>query len=183
MASRLGIRCPLDGSVNQLLLIRLCHCKVTVLVAIVVIGLAIFALVYRRAANSPNPQTWAVTWLVLFLIFIVAYTAFFDWTTESPPAEHNSNAARVQIGFGMIYRCLTEEARNAVQKAERGEIPLKLDTPSELMQFFRVWGGKHAPSYVWQRWTIITAGFILILLFLLSFVAWSSGMGYLLRAL
>lgn len=83
----------------------------------------------------------------------------------------------------MTYRCLTQEGQNAVDKARRGEIPMKLDTPAELMQYFRIWGGKHAPSYVWQRWTIITAGCLLIILFLLAFIAWSSGMAYLLHAL
>jgi hypothetical protein len=90
-------------------------------------------------------------------------------TVTSPPFA--VNVERYQIGFRTLEFSLTPEAASKRRQ-------LGLRTPEELMLAF----GGYEPSgtfLIWRAWTIVLAGSLLIVLYVVSFLLWAHGLALL----
>lgn len=129
-------------------------------------GVAVAVLIWgfnQRLERSRIPRR-AVVSVVGALVLIVSYRVCLAYLTVLPPRQGN----REQIGFFMSNWSLTKSASEFIRRTE-GDIR----TPQELMLAYGGFGDRQIVWTIWEPWTIVSAGSILILLFVLSFLLWS----------
>ncbi|MDH5415063.1 MAG: hypothetical protein OEW87_13085 [Flavobacteriaceae bacterium] len=112
----------------------------------------------------------AIILIVAALVILVFYVIFLqNWTVLDP----QSSEVRFQIGFGKCSCGLTEAG-----------LMLKEKFPNETV---RDWMLREAafrsngPNIIWKSCAINAAGIILILIYLLGFILWTSGFSLLAR--
>jgi hypothetical protein len=104
------------------------------------------------------------TCIAISLVLLISYRVFLDnWTVLDP----QSFRTRYQIGFGESGWSLT--AVGLATKAALGT-----STPGKLMLANRGFAPS-GPAQIWKQWTIDMAGVVLILLYLVGFILWTSG--------
>lgn len=140
------------------------------------LGLAVFIRVF---ATDRKASTWVQrgSRSVVAAVFLASiYGLLFSLLTVSSPVDiPPPQRERYQIGFWTLDFSLTDEAK--IKKKE-----YSLATPEELMLAF----GGYEPggtSQIWHTWTILSAGILLIALFILTFMLWAYGMALLAQSL
>ena len=106
------------------------------------------------------------------VVLIVVYQILLNYMTVTPPPPKDD--ARIQIGFYTLEWSLTNDAVLALKAHP------ELHSPLDLMLAFGAFDG-NLPNDIWKPWTIITAGLILTVIFVLAFCSWAYGFGLLSR--
>jgi hypothetical protein len=129
--------------------------------------LALFLWVFTHHRPDERRIRQGFFCVVAAILLAIAYIGLFRWVTVPTPPE-TGTTDRYQIGFGMMAFSLTLKGLATAQK-------FNLTTPDKLMLALGAFqeGG---PERVWREWTIITAGVLLSLTYVLTYVAWAYGL-------
>jgi hypothetical protein len=108
-----------------------------------------------------------VSWSVVLL---VAYVLLLHYTTVQIPSGPGS---RLQVGFGLQAWTLTEAGLSWIQSNPTITTVQMIKSEAAFSQ--------DRLASLWKEWSIITAGLILIVVFLLAFLTWTAGFALLAR--
>lgn len=114
----------------------------------------------------------ATSTILASLLIVLSYIAAYLFTTVSPPVPPPTITC--QAGPGLAH--LTGEARSFIKSHPA------LANPQDLMLAFAAFAGCRT-DLIWNRWSIITSGVILIMLFLTASILWAFGFAWLARLL
>lgn len=114
----------------------------------------------------------AASTILASLLVVLFYVASYHFTTVSPPLPPPTIAC--QAGLDLAY--LTEDARQFIKTHPA------LANPQDLMLAYAAFAGCRT-DLIWERWSIITSGVILIMLFLTASILWAFGFAWLARLL
>jgi hypothetical protein len=114
----------------------------------------------------------ATSTILASLLFILFYVAAYHSTTVSPPLPPPTITC--QAGLDLAY--LTKGARQFVKSHPA------LANPQDLMLAYAAFAGCRT-DLIWERWSIVTSGVILIMLFLTASILWAFGFAWLARLL
>jgi hypothetical protein len=136
--------------------------------------IALFLWVFNKREALQQYVVKGVRFVAIAIILAALYGILFQYLTVGTPVSRGGDE-RFQIGLGMWSISLTDNARTVAQEQH-------LDTPEELMLAFGGYeqGGR---SRIWKGWSIVAASLILSVVFVISFVFWTSGLAYLARSL
>lgn len=144
-----------------------------------VIGVFVLYLSFRREQGHPNSLLRGLICVFMAVSVLVVYMIMLTYWTVSPPADQKGG--RRQIGFYMSP--LTAEAEATIKRLEGMDPPIEVRTPTDLMGVFGAWGEAGRTDEIWQLWSIIVAGSLLVVTFVVALVFWAYGLGALLRYL
>jgi hypothetical protein len=135
------------------------------------LALAIFVRVFVTGPDRVAAAKKGFHYVLVAVFMGTAYGMLLPLLTVTPPTHSTFARERFQIGFRTFDFSLTPEARNKKQQFD-------LKTPEDLMLAF---GGYEpgATTLIWRPWTIQTAGLILIVIFLTTFLLWAYGLALL----
>ncbi|WNM61913.1 hypothetical protein [Candidatus Nitrospira neomarina] len=142
---------------------------VSLLTGGVAIAIVLHALKSGHATKGSAKK--AIILILLGLLLVVSYGFGRSFWTVSPPAGWPPD--RIQIGFYLADWSLTD-------KAQEYMIDHPDYTVEKLMLSFAAYDH---PEKIWKVWSIISAGFILIVVFSGGFLLWAYGFALLARSL
>lgn len=103
--------------------------------------------------------------LIAAVLLLITYMVMLKvCTVADPPADP---VARYQIGFWTFDWSLNDDGRYLKQKHPGA-------SPRDLMDY-GVAFSKDGPAKIWEFWTILASGILMILVFLLTFILWVFG--------
>jgi hypothetical protein len=131
----------------------------------------ITGLIYLTSARDGEPvdRRWlrtALVWLGVATTTLIVYGTLLTLCTVVDP---QTERVRFQIGFGLAGWSLTSEAQRLKEHAPSM-------TATQLMMAF----GGFTPggaARIWTAWSIYSAGILLIVLYLSSFISWTIAAG------
>lgn len=132
-----------------------------------------FALSSQTASCQGRPAhlvRWAALLLLMAFVCLTAYVLLLRYCTVLEPQEY---LQRFQVGFWKFDWCLTDAGLNL-----KRNIPL---APLEDWMLSESAFRQGGPEIIWQAWSIVTAGFALILTYIVGFVLWTIGFSLLAR--
>ena len=135
--------------------------------------IAIFIWVFNKPRNQSRDVKRGVKFIATAILLAAIYGVLFQFLTVGTPAARVGHQ-RFQIGFGMCSFSLRDTARKVASEQHLG-------TPEELMLAFG--GYEKGTSQIWKTWSIIAAAAILWVVFMATYVFWTSGLAYLARSL
>lgn len=136
-------------------------------------GVAIAVVLFILKVHKPKKESAkkSIFLILLGLLLIVFYGFGRSYLTIGPPAGWPPD--RIQVGFYLANWSLTD-------KAQKYLINHPTTTIEDLMLGFAAYDH---PEKVWKVWSIIAAGFLLIMVFTGGFLLWAFGFGLLARSL
>jgi hypothetical protein len=139
------------------------------------LGLAVFVAVFSSKQRRNESVRRGSRAIVAAVLLASIYGILFSQLTVGVPEGSESTHQGYQIGFGTYDFSLTPAARDKKREYD-------LRTPEELMLAF---GGyeQGATNLIWYPWTIVSAGILLIFLFVSIFLLWAYGLASLARSL
>jgi len=135
------------------------------------VGLAVFVRVFVIRPDLTTSAKKGFRFVMLAVVAGSVYGVLLPLLTVTSPSDSALGKERFQIGFRTLDFSLTDEA-----KKKRDQFDLR--TPEDLMLAF----GGYEPGgayLIWRTWTIVLAGFLLIGLFITTFVFWAHGLALL----
>lgn len=135
------------------------------------VGVGIFVYVFLARPDLRGAAKGAVRVLISAVLLGAVYGVLLTLLSVTTPTDSGSDGARFQIGFRTADLSLTPDART-----KRDQLDLR--TPEDLMLAYG--GYEPGTSYrIWKTWTIVAAGMLLIVLFVVTFVLWAYGLALL----
>jgi hypothetical protein len=135
------------------------------------VGVAVFVYVFLIRPDARRAARNAVRILIAAVFLGAAYGLLLTLLSVAPPTDAQTDGVRFQIGFRMADFSLTADGR-----AKRDQLDLR--TPEDLMLAYG--GYEQGTTYrIWQTWTIIASGILLIVLFVVTFILWAYGLALL----
>lgn len=125
---------------------------------------------FYRVRNRPSMLPRAISAMLCVMLMLCIYALLLNYVTVAPPP--GFDAERVQIGFGLAEFSLTPTAKNYLQQPT-----LEVNTSSDLMLHFGVWGDVNSIDRVWKWQCVVAAGLLLQFLFIASIGLWAYAMG------
>lgn len=135
--------------------------------------IAIFIWVFNKRRNQRRDVKRGVKFIATAILCAAIYGVLFQFVTVGTPAARTGHQ-RFQIGFGMCSFSLKDSVRKVASEQH-------LVTPEDLMLAFG--GYERGTSQIWKTWSIIAAATMLWVVFIASYMFWTSGLAYLARAL
>lgn len=115
-----------------------------------------------RLPQKMTRKAWGL--IGVAVVLYVVYASFLGYCTVLEPQNYSQ---RFQIGFGKSDWSLTPEG-----------VELKYGNPSATLEDWMMMEGafrQGGPDIIWKTWTINAAGFLLVMIYLVSFVLWTLG--------
>lgn len=135
------------------------------------VGLAVFVRVFVIRPDLTTSAKKGFRFVMLAVVAGSVYSVLLPLLTVTSPSDSALGKERFQIGFRTLDFSLTDEA-----KKKRDQFDLR--TPEDLMLAFG--GYESGGAYlIWRTWTIVLAGFLLIGLFITTFMFWAHGLALL----
>lgn len=144
-------------------------------VAAAVILIAYFYTPRHKATTGRIPPLvrTAVKAFIAAAVVCLGYLFLLNYTTVIGPSSRSGEEIRYQIGFGRWAWSLTDEGKE-----------VRTASPKESLYTW-MWNDAlfydHGPEVLWRRWSIYSAGVLLVMLFLLPFVLWTFGWSLLVK--
>lgn len=116
----------------------------------------------NRVPTDQRPLRPIVFWLATAIVTLIVYSVLLNlWSVVDPQTER----VRFQIGFGLADWSLTDLGRRV-----KSQFP-SLTAAQLLMtdKGFHMGGS----TGIWERWSVYSAGFLLIGLYLAAFISWT----------
>lgn len=126
------------------------------------VALAVIVLGLKRPVVQSSTVSSAVAIILVGFLTIILYGFAHSALTISAPPPWEG---RIQIGFAQSDWSLSDKAQRYM------EMNPSL-TVDELALSF---GAHEAIDKVWKPWTVLAAGFLLVLMFSLGFILWAYG--------
>jgi hypothetical protein len=146
---------------------------------VTVMGIAVVVWSHEREKRFHNLPWRSVVVIVMAITLLATYLLALRYLTVLPPQNRVGN--RRQIGFYMEEWSLTPLALATIHKLAQERPPVEVNTPSQLMNIFGVWGGQGTTDEIWKFWTVMLAGALLFGFFVVGFILWAYGLGILVR--
>ncbi|MBV9963754.1 MAG: hypothetical protein JO072_16045 [Parafilimonas sp.] len=132
---------------------------ITLITSALCLAFLVFALVQKNPANKQLVKKGLRLMLLSFVI-LIAYLLLFKYTTAS----YNENV--IQAGFGRSEWSLTEGGKNVVKA---GNCNIEDNETLLLCAGF----SEKKVTKIWKYWTVISAGLLLIFMFVIASALWT----------
>jgi hypothetical protein len=136
--------------------------------------LALFLLVFRKRETVSDCVPRGARSVAIAIALAVIYGFVFPQVTVGAPAARHERV-RYQIGFGISPFSLTADAGRIASEQH-------LQTKEDLMLAFGAYEDG-STSRIWKIWSIAATGSLLCILFVGTYVYWTSGLAWLACAL
>jgi len=132
-------------------------------------AILVIAVAWKPKADGQNQTLPRIVkqgkrFLSLSVPLLIGYILLLQFTTVPMPTQPST---RLQIGFGMLDWTLTEAAKDWKSSNPSLTVAQMIKNEAAFTQ--------DRIGILWQTWSIYIAGFLLIVLYLSAFIAWTSG--------
>lgn len=141
---------------------------------ILVTSLSIFLIIIFLNQNINNKNKViqrSILCIVLSLILFSVYFVLFDFSTATIASDNQKEV--YQVGFGTFDWTLTKYGIDSKNRWEA-----RKQTPITNTELVKTKPGKENITKLWKSWSYYSAGFLLIIIYILSVLFWIYGWCY-----